>query len=87
MVTLDVDYPDIETYIDWKVIEEQKVAALVAGSKLAQKHLGAVMRACTATQDEDRAAYAISEAAPPPSDPSRAPDAIIASRGGRSIDF
>jgi ribonucleoside-diphosphate reductase alpha chain len=33
MVVVDVDHPDIENYIDWKVIEEQKVAALVAGSK------------------------------------------------------
>ncbi|MBN9553978.1 MAG: vitamin B12-dependent ribonucleotide reductase, partial [Alphaproteobacteria bacterium] len=33
-------------FIDWKVIEEQKVAALVAGSKLAAKHLRAVMKAC-----------------------------------------
>ena len=37
MVTVDIDHPDIEEYIDWKVIEEQKVAALVAGSKLAQQ--------------------------------------------------
>ncbi|HEY7997348.1 MAG TPA: vitamin B12-dependent ribonucleotide reductase, partial [Pseudolabrys sp.] len=29
MVIVDVDHPDIETYIDWKVMEEQKVAALV----------------------------------------------------------
>ena len=29
MVVVDVDHPDIETYIDWKVREEQKVAALV----------------------------------------------------------
>jgi ribonucleoside-diphosphate reductase alpha chain len=35
MVIVDVDHPDIEDFIDWKVIEEQKVAALVAGSKLA----------------------------------------------------
>ncbi|HYI68149.1 MAG TPA: vitamin B12-dependent ribonucleotide reductase, partial [Skermanella sp.] len=33
MVTVDLDHPDIEAYIDWKVTEEQKVAALVAGSK------------------------------------------------------
>ena len=33
MVTLDLDHPDIESYINWKVVEEQKVAALVAGSK------------------------------------------------------
>ena len=37
MVTVDIDHPDIEDFIDWKVIEEQKVAALVAGSKLAQQ--------------------------------------------------
>ena len=29
------------------MIEEQKVAALVAGSKLAQKHLNLIMAACT----------------------------------------
>ena len=46
MVTVDIDHPDIETYIDWKVIEEQKVAALVAGSKLTQKHLNLIMAAC-----------------------------------------
>jgi ribonucleoside-diphosphate reductase alpha chain len=46
MVVVDVDHPDIEQFIDWKVIEEQKVAALVAGSKLAEKHLKAVMKAC-----------------------------------------
>ena len=46
MVIVDVDHPDIENFIDWKVIEEQKVAALVAGSKLAERHLKAVMKAC-----------------------------------------
>ncbi|HEY5048630.1 MAG TPA: vitamin B12-dependent ribonucleotide reductase [Rhizomicrobium sp.] len=46
MVVVDIDHPDIEQFIDWKVIEEQKVAALVTGSKLAEKHLKAVMRAC-----------------------------------------
>ena len=33
MVVVDIDHPDIENYINWKVKEEQKVAALVAGSK------------------------------------------------------
>ena len=47
MVTVDIDHPDIEEYIDWKVVEEQKVAALVAGSKITQKHMNAVMAACT----------------------------------------
>ncbi|MCW2246961.1 ribonucleoside-diphosphate reductase alpha chain [Azospirillum fermentarium] len=46
MVTVDLDHPDIEAYIDWKVIEEQKVAALVTGSKTCQTHLNAVMAAC-----------------------------------------
>jgi len=46
MVCVDVDHPDIEQFISWKMLEEQKVAALVAGSKLANKHLNAVMQAC-----------------------------------------
>ena len=57
MVTVDVDHPDIEEYVDWKVVEEQKVAALVAGSKLAQKHMGEVMAACQITEglkDDER---------------------------------
>ena len=48
MVTLDVDHPDIEAYVDWKVHEEQKVAALVAGSRLLAEHLNAVLAACAA---------------------------------------
>ena len=46
MVTLDMDHPDIEEYINWKVVEEQKVASLVAGSKLCNIHLNAIMKAC-----------------------------------------
>ncbi|HRK18119.1 MAG TPA: vitamin B12-dependent ribonucleotide reductase [Hyphomicrobiaceae bacterium] len=46
MVVVDVDHPDIEAYIDWKVKEEQKVAALVTGSKICQKRLKAIMKAC-----------------------------------------
>jgi ribonucleoside-diphosphate reductase alpha chain len=46
MVTVDIDHPDIEQYINWKVIEEQKVAALVTGSKLCNRHLNAIMGAC-----------------------------------------
>ena len=46
MVIVDVDHPDIEQYIDWKVKEEQKVAALVTGSKINQKHLRAILKAC-----------------------------------------
>ena len=46
MVILDVDHPDIEQFIDWKVIEEQKVANLVTGSKINQKHLRSILKAC-----------------------------------------
>ena len=55
MVVVDADHPDIENYIDWKVIEEQKVAALVTGSKTVQKHMKAVMKAainCQADGDD-----------------------------------
>jgi ribonucleoside-diphosphate reductase alpha chain len=46
MVIVDTDHPDIEAFIDWKVKEEQKVAALVTGSKINQRHLKAVLKAC-----------------------------------------
>ena len=46
MVVVDVDHPDIEEYVDWKVKEEQKVAALVTGSKTISAHLKAIMKAC-----------------------------------------
>ncbi len=45
MVVVDIDHPDIEQYIDWKVKEEQKVAALVTGSKVVSKHLKLIMKA------------------------------------------
>jgi ribonucleoside-diphosphate reductase alpha chain len=51
MVTLDVDHPDIEEYVNWKVIEERKVAALVAGSKSCKRHLNRVLSAAWSTND------------------------------------
>ncbi|TVR95545.1 MAG: vitamin B12-dependent ribonucleotide reductase [Rhodospirillales bacterium] len=51
MVVVDIDHPDIEDFITWKVREEQKVAALVAGSRLASRHLNEVMSACHAAVD------------------------------------
>ncbi|MEM1049166.1 MAG: vitamin B12-dependent ribonucleotide reductase [Pseudomonadota bacterium] len=50
MVVVDIDHPDIEDYINWKVKEEQKVAALVTGSKICAKHLSAIMKACVNCQ-------------------------------------
>jgi ribonucleoside-diphosphate reductase alpha chain len=54
MVILDADHPDVESFINWKVKEEQKVAALVAGSKAAEFNLNAVMAACQDDGTEDR---------------------------------
>ena len=53
MVTLDIDHPDIEEYINWKDREEQKVAALVTGSHLNNIHLNNIMKACYAEHPEN----------------------------------
>ncbi len=45
MVIVDADHPDIEAFIDWKVKEEQKVASLVAGSKMHEKMLNGLFSA------------------------------------------
>ena len=44
MVILDIDHPDIEQFIEWKALEEQKVAALVAGSKVCDLFLNMIMK-------------------------------------------
>ncbi|MBM3544453.1 MAG: vitamin B12-dependent ribonucleotide reductase [Alphaproteobacteria bacterium] len=46
MVVVDIDHPDVEDFINWKVVEEQKVAALVTGSKIMAERLNAILRAC-----------------------------------------
>ncbi|WP_278921573.1 vitamin B12-dependent ribonucleotide reductase [Pseudophaeobacter profundi] len=45
MVIVDADHPDIEDFIQWKVIEEQKVASIVAGSKMHEKMLNGIFAA------------------------------------------
>src|SRR5690606_39760535 len=57
MVLVDVDHPDVEAYIDWKVKEEQKVARLVAGSKIVKKHMKALMKACVNCEAEGDACF------------------------------
>ena len=57
MVVVNADHPDIEAYIDWKVKEEQKVAALVTGSKINAKALKAIMRACLNCEGSDDACF------------------------------
>ena len=48
MVICDMDHPDIEAFINWKVIEEQKVASLVAGSKAHELRLNDIFAAIRA---------------------------------------
>lgn len=45
MVIVDADHPDIEKFIEWKVLEEQKVASIVAGSKMHEKMLNGIFEA------------------------------------------
>ena len=57
MVVVDIDHPDVESFVDWKVIEEQKVAALVTGSRLCNEHLNEILQAGWGNADvtdEDR---------------------------------
>ena len=53
MVTLDLDHPDIEEYIDWKSSEEEKVSALVIGSNILQKHANVLMDAIWKYADDE----------------------------------
>ncbi|MCB8837648.1 vitamin B12-dependent ribonucleotide reductase [Aurantimonas sp. VKM B-3413] len=53
MVVVDIDHPDIENYINWKVREEEKVAALVTGSKTVSKHLKTILSACVNCEGPD----------------------------------
>jgi len=46
MVCLDLDHPDVERFISWKAVEERKVAALVAGSRVMCQQVNAVLNAC-----------------------------------------
>ncbi|MGR3756450.1 MAG: TSCPD domain-containing protein, partial [Tranquillimonas sp.] len=57
MVIVDADHPDIEEFINWKVKEEQKVASLVAGSKMHEAKLNAIFAAIRAFDGAVEAAY------------------------------
>ncbi len=43
MVIVDIDHPDIEQFIEWKAREEEKVAALVTGSRINSRFLRAIV--------------------------------------------
>lgn len=43
MVCVDIDHPEVEQFIEWKAIEEQKVADIVVGSYQNYRHLKRIM--------------------------------------------
>ncbi len=55
MVSVDVDHPDVEKFIDWKVSEEQKVATMVSGSRVLRRHLTTILDAARATDADESA--------------------------------
>ncbi|MDX1957518.1 MAG: vitamin B12-dependent ribonucleotide reductase [Leptospiraceae bacterium] len=57
MVCLDLDHPDIQQFIDWKVEEEKKVASLVTGSMHNNRALNAVLKACVEFKGDDAHRY------------------------------
>ena len=57
MVICDADHPDIEQFINWKVIEEQKVASIVAGSKMHEEKLNGIFAAIREFDGSEEGAY------------------------------
>ena len=98
MVICDMDHPDIEDFITWKVIEEQKVAALVAGSKVHREKLSAILDAIRSWDGAEDAAFdpklnATLKAAIRSAKKSHVPEAYVkrvlqqAEQGATEIDF
>ncbi|WP_299353358.1 vitamin B12-dependent ribonucleotide reductase [uncultured Shimia sp.] len=57
MVIVDADHPDVEEYINWKVKEEQKVASIVAGSKMHEQKLNGIFAAIKAWDGAEADAF------------------------------
>ncbi|MCX7559517.1 vitamin B12-dependent ribonucleotide reductase [Sulfitobacter sp. F26204] len=57
MVIVDADHPDIEDFINWKVLEEQKVASIVAGSKMHEQKLNLIFAAIKGWDGAEADAY------------------------------
>jgi ribonucleoside-diphosphate reductase alpha chain len=55
MVVLNADHPDIEEFVNWKVREERKVADLVIGARVFERHLNAVISAAHDTRVPEHA--------------------------------
>ena len=75
MVIVDADHPDIQEYINWKVKEEQKVASIVAGSKMHEQKLNAIFGAIKAWDGSSEDSV----------DPSKNPQLKDAIRGAKKV--
>lgn len=75
MVICDADHPDIEEFINWKVKEEQKVASIVAGSKMHEKMLNGIFAAIAGWDGTAEDAY----------DPTRNPALKKAIRAAKGV--
>jgi len=53
MVCLDLDHPDIEAFVDWKMLEERKVAMMAAGSVLLGRHWNSICEAVEKSATKD----------------------------------
>lgn len=77
MVICDVDHPDIEEFVNWKVKEEQKVASIIAGSKMHERHLNDIFAAIRSWDG------AVADAV----DPAKNPALKTAIRGAKKVSI
>ena len=54
MVVVDIDHPDVVSFVRWKGEEQFKAAALITGARVMRQHLGAVMNAMQHQRGEGR---------------------------------
>ena len=97
MVIVNADHPDIETFIDWKVREDQKVAALAAGSQAIRRAVDEILRACRVWDGTDADRFDIKinatlRKAVKAARKAMVPDAVVArvlqlAKQGEGIDF
>ncbi|SEM13038.1 ribonucleoside-diphosphate reductase class II [Roseovarius tolerans] len=77
MVICDADHPDIQEFINWKVKEEQKVASIVAGSKMHELKLNEIFAAIRAWDGSTEDAV----------DPKTNPQLKAAIRGAKQVQI
>jgi ribonucleoside-diphosphate reductase alpha chain len=53
MVVINIDHPDVEKFINWKMTEEQKVAALISGSWNTSHFLNKIMQIAVKEKSTD----------------------------------